>query len=63
MRVNVNFDLCTSNAVCMSIAPEIFEVRDDGFLYVLNENPGPEFDERLHQAVQGCPNGAISLGE
>jgi ferredoxin len=47
----------------MSIAPAVFEVRDDGFLYVLNENPGPEFDERLRQAEAGCPNGAISIEE
>jgi ferredoxin len=39
MKISVDYDLCTSNAVCMSIAPEIFEVRDDGFMYVLNENP------------------------
>jgi ferredoxin len=63
MKVNVDFDLCTSNAVCMGIAPEVFEVRDDGFLYVLNEDPGPEFDERLRLAVASCPNGAITLGE
>jgi ferredoxin len=63
MKVNVDFDLCTSNAVCMGIAPEIFEVRDDGFLYVLHEHPGAEFDERLHLAVSSCPNGAISLEE
>jgi ferredoxin len=63
MKVNVDFDLCTSNAVCMGIAPEVFEVRDDGFLYVINENPGPEFDERLRLAVASCPNGAITLGE
>jgi ferredoxin len=61
MKVHVNFDLCTSNAVCMGIAPEVFEVRDDGYLYVLNENPGPEFDERLAECVASCPNGAISL--
>jgi ferredoxin len=63
MKVNVDFDLCTSNAVCMGIAPEVFEVRDDGFLYVIDENPGPEFDERLRLAVASCPNGAITLGE
>jgi ferredoxin len=63
MKVVVDFDACSSNAVCMGIAPEIFEVRDDGFLYVLNENPGPEFDERLREAVASCPNGAISLEE
>jgi ferredoxin len=63
MRVTVDYDLCSSNAVCMGIAPEVFEVRDDGFLYVLNENPGPEFDARLREAVANCPTGAISLEE
>lgn len=63
MKVKVDFDLCASNAVCMSIAPEIFEVRDDGYLYILNENPGPELEEKLRQAVNGCPTGAISIGD
>ena len=35
MRVVVDFDLCESNALCMAAAPEVFEVRDDDFLYVL----------------------------
>ena len=39
MRVVVDYDLCESNAVCMGILPEVFEVRDDDFLYVLNEHP------------------------
>jgi ferredoxin len=63
MKVHVDFDLCASNAVCMSIAPEIFEVRDDGFLYILNENPGPELEGQLRDAVNGCPTGAITIGE
>ena len=38
-RVVVDFDLCESNARCMEVAPEVFEVRDDDFLYVLDETP------------------------
>ncbi|MGC8509618.1 MAG: ferredoxin [Acidimicrobiales bacterium] len=63
MKVHVNYDLCTSNAVCMGIVPEVFEVRDDGFLYVLNDRPGPELYERVREAVASCPNGAISIEE
>ena len=61
MKVNVNFDLCSSNAVCMSILPEVFEVRDDGYLYVLNDQPGDEFAAALREAVTSCPTGAISI--
>jgi ferredoxin len=63
VKVNVDFDLCASNAVCMGILPQVFEVRDDGYLYILDENPGPEFADRLREAVNSCPTGAISVEE
>ena len=61
MKVVVDFDECASNAVCMGIVPEVFEVRDDGYLYILNENPPKELRERLREAVNSCPTGAISI--
>ena len=63
MRVVVDFDSCESNAVCMGIAPEVFEVRDDDFLYILNENPPDELRPRVEQAVRQCPKQAISIVE
>jgi ferredoxin len=63
MRVVVDYDSCESNAVCMGILPEVFEVRDDNFLYVLNENPPEEYRDKLLQAVASCPTHAISLLE
>jgi ferredoxin len=61
MKVVVDYDLCESNAVCMGIAPEVFEVRDDDFLYVLQENPPEELREKVEEAVRMCPKQAISL--
>ena len=61
MKVVVDFDLCESNAVCMGVAPEVFEVRDDDFLYVLNENPGPELADKVREAAERCPKQAIAL--
>ncbi|MDN5857432.1 MAG: ferredoxin [Pseudonocardia sp.] len=61
MKVVVNFDLCESNAVCMGIAPEVFEVRDDDFLYILDENPPEAMRPKLEEAVRSCPRSAISL--
>ena len=63
MKIVVDYDECASNAVCMGIAPEVFEVRDDGFLYVLNENPGEELRGKVRQAANGCPTGAITIVE
>ncbi|HWD55552.1 MAG TPA: ferredoxin [Acidimicrobiales bacterium] len=61
MRVVVDFDQCESNALCMGILPEVFEVRADDFLYVLNENPPEELRAKLMEAVRSCPKNAISI--
>ena len=61
MKVVVNFDLCESNAVCMGIAPEVFEVRDDDFLYVLDEEPGEELRDKVTEAARRCPKQAIAI--
>ena len=61
MKVVVNFDLCESNAVCMGIAPEVFEVRDDAFLYVLQEEPAEELRGKVEEAARRCPKQAITV--
>jgi ferredoxin len=61
VRVVVDFDRCESNAVCMGIAPEVFEVRDDDFLYILDENPPEELRGKVEEAVRACPKAAITL--
>jgi ferredoxin len=63
MRVVVDFDKCKSNALCMAAASEVFEVRDDNFLYVLQEEPGEELRAKVEEAVRVCPTQAISLAD
>jgi ferredoxin len=61
VKVVVNFDVCESNALCMEAAPEVFEVRDDDFLYVLDENPPEALRAKVEEAVRRCPKQAITL--
>ena len=63
MRVVVDFDRCMSNALCMEAAPEVFEVRDDNFLYLLQDTPPDSLREACEQAVRQCPKQAISIAE
>lgn len=60
-RVVVDFDLCESNALCMAAAPEVFEVRDDDFLYVLDETPSDDLRPKVEEAARRCPKAAISI--
>jgi ferredoxin len=63
MRVVVDYDRCQSNAICMGILPEVFEVREDNFLYLLDEHPGEEYRQRVEECVLACPTQAISIAE
>ena len=60
-KVLVDFDLCESNALCMQAAPEVFEVRDDDFLYVLDETPSDALRPKVEEAVRRCPKQAITV--
>jgi ferredoxin len=61
MRIVVDFDLCQSHGLCVEAAPELFEIRDDGFLYILNETPEQALAGKLERAALECPTGAISI--
>jgi ferredoxin len=63
VRVEVDWELCESNALCMAAAPEVFEVRDDDRLYLLDEEPGEELRAKVEQAVRSCPKAALSIIE
>ncbi len=63
MRVIVDYDVCESNALCMAAAPEVFEVRDDDNLYVLDETPGEALRAKVEEAVRRCPKQAITVVE
>lgn len=63
MKIIVDFDKCDSNALCVAAAPQLFEVKDDNFLYILDEIPPGDQRAALEEAVRNCPTGAISIEE
>ena len=63
MKVKADFDLCESNAICVGIAPDVFEVDDDDYLQILTEDVTDENRARIEQAVASCPKAALSIVE
>lgn len=61
MKISVNYDICASTGACMQVCPEVFEVRSDGYMYVLNENPPAELHDKVRMAADMCPTAAITL--
>jgi ferredoxin len=61
MKVVVDYDVCASTGSCMQICPEVFEVRSDGFLYVLAEEPEESLRPKVEEAADMCPTAAITI--
>ncbi|GII87441.1 ferredoxin [Sphaerisporangium siamense] len=61
MKIKVDYDVCEANAVCMGLAPDVFEVDEDDNLHVLLPEPPRETLDRVRHAVRSCPKAALSL--
>ena len=45
-KIEVDFGLCESNGVCMGIIPEVFDLDDEDYLHVLQDEVTPENERR-----------------
>ena len=62
MKVLVDKDTCTGCAVCEEICPEVFDVPE--LMALIKLDPVPEeLHETCRDAVETCPNGALSIEE
>ena len=58
-KIEVDFGLCESNGVCMGIIPEVFDLDDEDYLHVLQDEVTPENEQQVKEAVRQCPRQAI----
>jgi ferredoxin len=61
MRIVLDEGKCSSLGMCESVAPEFFEVGDDGALAVLRDEAGEDSRALLEEAVSACPTAALRL--
>lgn len=63
VKIRVNVQGCVGHARCAAVAPEVYELDDDGF----NTTAYKEVDESLRsQAIRGmraCPEKIISVDD
>ncbi|WP_328353182.1 ferredoxin [Mycobacterium sp. NBC_00419] len=61
MKVVVDFTKCTGLGICESMAPEFFEVNDDGDLVLLKDAISDDELQSVEEAVSGCPTEALRI--
>ena len=62
-RVQVDPELCVGSGACEALAPDVFEVDDDGILVVHRPEPADDELPDVREAVRACPTRALSLAE
>lgn len=60
MRVVVDRDRCEGNAVCVGVAPEIFDLDADDYVLLKTAEVPAEFEAAVEQAIAECPRAALS---
>lgn len=60
MKPKIDHDLCIGDGICEEICPEVFEMRDDGLAYVINEEPDGAFNPQIQESIESCPTEAIT---
>jgi ferredoxin len=61
MKPVIDQDLCIGCGSCEETCPEVFQVREDGHSWVIDENPGHELYGPIRDAADLCPVNAISI--
>lgn len=61
MRAIVDHDRCNGHGRCYAVAPELFDVDDDGNSVVVEISVSPEQADAAQEAAGACPSRAIRL--
>lgn len=60
MKVKINEEACIGCGACEAICPEVFELNDEGISTCKKkESEDKEVVEKIREAVDTCPTGAI----
>ena len=60
-RIEIDRERCASTGGCEAVAPEVFEIGDDGVLQILQPEPPEELMPDVRKAIDACPTRALRL--
>ncbi len=61
MKILLDRAKCTGLGICESLAPDVFEVNDDGDLVMLADVVPDGMLDDVEAAIAGCPTEALRL--
>lgn len=61
MKIVLDRTKCSVLGICESVAPDYFEITEDGDIAQLREDVPADRVAELEEAAQGCPTEALRL--
>ena len=62
MKVKIDAELCSGDAICSDLCPEVFEMDGDKAKVIVDVVP-EDLEEDVRDAVDSCPEGCIEIIE
>ena len=61
MKATVDPDLCIGCGVCPNLAPDVFEMNDEGIAEVTVDTVPSDSEDAAREAAEECPAEAITV--
>ena len=63
MRIKIDGGKCQGNARCWALAPDLFELNDEGYVETAEFAVAAGDEQRAARAARACPERAITVLE
>jgi ferredoxin len=63
IKIKADRSKCQGHARCYALAPDIFELDEEGYIGFTERVISSDREKRARQAVRACPENALSLTE
>ncbi|TDK98162.1 MULTISPECIES: ferredoxin [Mycobacterium] len=61
MKIVVDRTRCASTGMCEALAPDVFEIGEDGALTIVQEHPAEDRRAEMENACMDCPTQALRI--
>lgn len=63
MKVVIDREQCSGHGRCAAVAPDVFDLDDEGYSFLLVEHIDGKLEEQAREAAATCPERCIHLEE
>jgi ferredoxin len=61
MKILVNMSKCAGHARCAAVAPEVYDLDQNGYIAFTEKEIPPEFEEQAVKGARSCPERALKV--